>query len=215
VEHDRGEHRAHRGSTGTREIPDGRADLHVVRSGCRLRRGDEDRGRLRPYHKFGGVSPNGASAEAAVGAAARTALNNYLLRGGGGKGRWSVHAFLDALGAKGVSALDRRRRSRRRGRGQPTSIALRFERRSERTERTFGAVGPVVAGAWQVVAPATSAQTPWVAFMKPFLLKKSSQFRLHSPSALSSTAWANDFNETKAYGSKTSTVRTSDQTAIA
>jgi hypothetical protein len=51
--------------------------------------------------------------------------------------------------------------------------------------------------------------------MKPFTLKSSSQFRLSSPSALSSDTWTKDFNETKAYGSKTSSVRTPEQTAVA
>jgi hypothetical protein len=51
--------------------------------------------------------------------------------------------------------------------------------------------------------------------MKPFMLRTASQFRLQSPSALSSDTWSKDFNETKAYGSKTSSVRTPEQTAVA
>jgi hypothetical protein len=169
-----------------------------------------------PYHKFGGVSPEGASAEAAVGAAARTALNYYLpAEAAAAKVDSQYAAFRDSLGAKGVSATSIAAGVAVGEAAANDIIALRSSDGRNAPTATFGAVGPVVAGAWQVVAPATSAQTPWVAFMKPFLLKKSSQFRLHLSSALASTAWANDFNETKAYGSKTSTVRTADQTAIA
>jgi hypothetical protein len=169
-----------------------------------------------PYHKFGGVNATGASAEAAVGAAARTALNYYLpAEAAAAKVDSQYTAFLDGLGAKGLSPASIAAGVAVGEAAANDIIALRSSDGRNAPTSTFGAIGPVVAGAWQVVPPATSAQTPWVAFMKPFLLKKSSQFRLHSPSALSSTAWANDFNETKAYGSKTSTVRTPEQTVIA
>jgi hypothetical protein len=169
-----------------------------------------------PYHKFGGVKATGASPEAAVGAATRTALNYYLpAEAAAAKVDSQYTAFLDGLGAKGLSAASISAGVAVGEAAANDIIALRSSDGRNAPTSTFGAIGPVVAGAWQVVPPATSAQTPWVAFMKPFLLKKSSQFRLRSPSALSSTAWANDFNETKAYGSKTSTVRTPEQTAIA
>ncbi len=51
--------------------------------------------------------------------------------------------------------------------------------------------------------------------MKPFMLKRSSQFRAALPPALSSGAWAREFQETKDFGSATSSVRTPDETAIA
>jgi hypothetical protein len=73
------------------------------------------------------------------------------------------------------------------------------------------------AGQWQVVPPfvAVGAQTPWVAFMRPFMLQSASQFRAQPPPALGSAQYAADFNETKDYGSATSAVRTPDQTAVA
>ena len=51
--------------------------------------------------------------------------------------------------------------------------------------------------------------------MQPFMLDSTSQFRAPPPPALSSAQYATDLNETEAYGSKTSAVRTSEQTAIA
>ena len=81
---------------------------------------------------------------------------------------------------------------------------------------TFGS-GP---GAWILptdnTAPAfQTPQTPWVAQMRPFLIQTASQFRPGPPPALTSVRYARDLNETKAYGSRTSTVRSAAQTQTA
>ena len=55
--------------------------------------------------------------------------------------------------------------------------------------------------------------TPWVGGVKPFLMQSSSQFRTAGPLAMSSAAWAADFNEVKTLGSATSAVRTPDADA--
>jgi len=80
----------------------------------------------------------------------------------------------------------------------------------------YGA-GPLQAGVWVFAPPPSlqSAQTPWMAFMQPFLLASTAQFRAPSPPALTSAQYAADFNETKAYGAVNSSVRTPEQTAIA
>jgi hypothetical protein len=75
-------------------------------------------------------------------------------------------------------------------------------------------------GHWQpLVNPATGQPildpTPWVGGVKPFLMQSSSQFRTAGPNALSSAAWAADFNEVKSLGSLTSAIRTPEQTHIA
>jgi hypothetical protein len=57
--------------------------------------------------------------------------------------------------------------------------------------------------------------TPWVGGVRPFLMRSSSQFRTDGPQALSSAAWAEDFNEVKALGAVNSTARTAEQTHIA
>ena len=71
-------------------------------------------------------------------------------------------------------------------------------------------------GHWQpLLNPDGSLQldpTAWVANVKPFLLRTSSQFRSEGPQALGSTAYAVDVNETKALGSVSSTVRSAEQT---
>jgi len=78
-------------------------------------------------------------------------------------------------------------------------------------------VAPQPPGTW-VFAPlpsAQSAQTPWIAFMKPFLLDSASQFRAPAPPSLTSAQYTADFNEVKSMGSVGSTARNADQTAIA
>ena len=58
-------------------------------------------------------------------------------------------------------------------------------------------------------------QTPWVAVMKPFLLRSDSQFRAPAPPALTDPQWIADRNETTKYGKSNSTFRSDEQTAIA
>jgi hypothetical protein len=65
-----------------------------------------------------------------------------------------------------------------------------------------------VPGQWQIVPPATTAQTPWVGSMHPFLLKSSSQFRPGPPRALNSWTFKRDLAETQAFGAKASTAHT-------
>jgi hypothetical protein len=75
-------------------------------------------------------------------------------------------------------------------------------------------------GHWQPLVNPTTGQpildpAAWVGGVKPFLMQSSSQFRTPGPNALSSAAWAKDYNEVKALGSVNSTVRTAEQTHIA
>jgi hypothetical protein len=50
---------------------------------------------------------------------------------------------------------------------------------------------------------------------RPWFMKSAAQFRPGPPPALTSALWARDYNEIKAVGSATSTVRTPEQNAIA
>src|SRR5215207_365755 len=74
-------------------------------------------------------------------------------------------------------------------------------------------------GHWQPLLNPDGTQmldpTPWVGGVRPFLMQSSSQFRTDGPNALTSAAYAEDFNEVKALGSINSTTRTSEQTHIA
>jgi len=70
-------------------------------------------------------------------------------------------------------------------------------------------------GHWQPDPPQSLDPTPWVGGVQPFLMQNSSQFRTDGPNALTSAAYAEDFNEVKTLGSTNSTVRTAEQTHIA
>ena len=61
------------------------------------------------------------------------------------------------------------------------------------------------------VPTALTVGSTWVD-LKPFVLKSSSQFRPQPPLPLSGEQWANDYNEIKRLGSRTSTQRTAKQT---
>ena len=69
---------------------------------------------------------------------------------------------------------------------------------------------------WPLLDPVTMLPaldpTPWVGGVHPFLLTSSSQFRTAGPNALSSAAWAKDYNEVKAIGALNSATRLPDQT---
>jgi len=69
---------------------------------------------------------------------------------------------------------------------------------------------------WPLIDPVTMLPaldpTPWVGGVRPFMLTSPSQFRTAGPNALSSTAWAKDYNEVKAIGALNSVTRLPDQT---
>jgi hypothetical protein len=74
------------------------------------------------------------------------------------------------------------------------------------------------AGDWQPIGwPATPAFDPdgYVGNMKPFLITSPSQFRSKGPYALTSKAYAREFDEVKELGALNSSTRTADQTAAA
>jgi hypothetical protein len=165
--------------------------------------------RYEPYHRFPAAAGH-ASAEAAVVAAAYETLRSYLGDPGG---------LLAAKYAASIAALAAGAETARGiavGQAAAADIeALRANDGRNATTAVYGAIGPAVAGVWQVVPPSTFAQTPWVAFMQPFMTQSASQFRTPPPPAMTSAQYATDFNETKLYGSSTSGVRSSAQTAVA
>jgi len=72
------------------------------------------------------------------------------------------------------------------------------------------------AGVWIPTPPAhLLPQTPWVGQMVPFTMSSASQFLPDEPPpALTSTQWADDYNEVKTLGAVNSAVRTPKQTEI-
>lgn len=71
-------------------------------------------------------------------------------------------------------------------------------------------------GVWVPTPPAFAAYLlPQWAFVTPFAMSSSSQFRPPGPPALTSEKWATDYNEVKTFGPATGSVRTADQSNIA
>jgi hypothetical protein len=166
--------------------------------------------RYLPYHQFVAQAGN-ASIEAAVIAAAYNTLVFYL---------GDPSGTLASEYAASIAALPNYQNTARGiavGQAAAADIeALRANDGRDAPTPVFGA-GPLQPGLW-VWAPPPSlqiAQTPWLATMQPFMLQSTSRFRAPPPPALTSALYAADLNETEAYGSLTSTVRTSDETAVA
>ena len=72
------------------------------------------------------------------------------------------------------------------------------------------------AGVWIPTPPALAAPAiPWLSKVVPFTMKSPSDFRPDPPFSLSSSEWADDYNQVKTLGAVKSTVRTPAQTEIA
>jgi hypothetical protein len=71
-------------------------------------------------------------------------------------------------------------------------------------------------GEWRPTPPAFLLDpAPWLRIVRPFLVPRADMFRSDGPNALTSAAYAEDFDEVKRVGSATSTIRTADQTDAA
>ncbi len=77
-------------------------------------------------------------------------------------------------------------------------------------------LGGTAVGQWRPTPPAFApGATPQFAYMTPWAIAAPSQFRPAGPPALTSARYAKDFNETKTFGSISSSTRTPDQTVYA
>ncbi|MEU4426786.1 vanadium-dependent haloperoxidase [Actinoplanes sp. NPDC024001] len=146
-----------------------------------------------------------------VPAAVATAAHQVLL------GLFPAQA--DALRARYDQALaaipDGRAKSRGVAIGAATAAAMIEDRRND---GAFSSVTwPVsdVPGEWRPTPPAFAQTGAWYAFLKPFVVRDPSRYRVSGPPALTSRSYARQTNEVQALGSITSTVRTPDQTEAA
>ena len=75
---------------------------------------------------------------------------------------------------------------------------------------------PLAPGVWRPAAPTfTPFFDPWLAKMRPLLLRSNSQFRPDGPPALTSKRYTRDFKEVKELGSLEGSQRTPEQTETA
>jgi hypothetical protein len=70
-------------------------------------------------------------------------------------------------------------------------------------------------GVWRLTPPFAAPQTPWVGSVRPFVLPSLDRFLPDPPPSLRSNQWVKAFNEIKAYGAATGSVRSDRQTAVA
>jgi hypothetical protein len=75
---------------------------------------------------------------------------------------------------------------------------------------------PEAPGVWRPTPPNFATDpAAWVGTVLPFIVPSAEMLRTDGPNALTSAAYAEDFNEIKELGSLTSTIRTADQTDAA
>jgi hypothetical protein len=160
-------------------------------------------------------APAGASPRAAVAAAAYTTLAYYFPT----LAPSLVSTYRDYLNLT-LAAVPEKARLAGIAVGAAAAsqlIASRFgDGRNAAGSAPFG-VAPQPPGTWVFAPPpsAQSAQTPWVAAMKPFMLTSADQFRAPAPPAIGSPEYAAGLNEVETMGGATSSARTPAQTATA
>jgi hypothetical protein len=74
---------------------------------------------------------------------------------------------------------------------------------------------PPGSGIWRLTPPFAAPQTPWVGNVRRFVLRSVDQFLPDPPPSPQSDKWVKAFNEIKAYGELTSSVRSDEQTNVA
>ncbi len=164
-----------------------------------------------------------ASTDAAAATAAYRVLSDIVATVPAAVAFANRSALLDRLAADYATTLAAIPDTRWRARGiaavRVAAAAMLVARRRDGRFASSPWVPSSAPGHWQPLLNPDGTQmldpTPWIGEVRPFLIKSSSQFRTAGPPALSSAAWARDFNEVKALGSAASTVRTPEQTDIA
>ena len=158
------------------------------------------------------TAPAGASPDAAVVEAAYRTLVNYFPLQAGTLGA----LYTEALGliADGTAKID----------GQAVGLAAATNiialRSGDGRMTPIGVSTPFPTlppgpGVWRLTPPFAAPQVPWVGNVRRFVLRSVDQFLPDPPPSLQSDEWVEAFNEVKAYGEATSSVRSDEQTTIA
>ncbi len=166
------------------------------------------RGGYRPF-AIDVDAPVGASAEAAVAAAAHRILVHYLPA--------QAPGIIDPAYAASLATIpDGQAKTDGVTTGEQVADLLIAERADDgfRAPYTYTPPSPPIPGVWLPTAPTPPIGT-YLGHMRPFALASADQFRPSGPPALDSKRWAADFNETKEMGSSASTTRTPEQAIAA
>ena len=155
------------------------------------------------YEAVNATAP-GASVDAAVAAANRATLTKLMA---------SQQASIDAAYQAALTQIaDGPAKTAGIAAGEQAAAAV-LARRADDGALPAESYRPA-ATAGTYVPTATPAVTQW-SQRKPWLMASAAQFRPGPPPALTSDAWARDYNEVKSFGAKNSTRRSAEQTEIA
>jgi hypothetical protein len=152
-------------------------------------------------------APAGASAEAAVAAAAHRILVHYLP---------AQSDFVDDAYVESLSTItDGSAEDDGVAVGEAVADALIAQRAGDgfRAPVTYTPPNPPVPGVWIPTGPVPIG--PYLGLMEPFSLDSADQFRPKGPPDLGSRKWARDYEEVRTIGSASSTTRTDEQTTAA
>ena len=155
-------------------------------------------------------APAGASAEAAVAAAAHRILENYLP---GQEAGIIDPAYVASL----ASIAGGQAKTNGVAVGEAVANLLIAQRSDDGFRAAVPAYtppSPPIPGVWIPTAP-TPPIGPYLGLMRPFSLDSADQFRPGGPPGLDTKKWARAYNEVKEIGSSTSTTRTQEQTVAA
>jgi hypothetical protein len=154
------------------------------------------------------VAPPRGASSASVDAAVAAAHRGVLLKLMPAQQVSIEAAYRSALGA--IPEGDAK--SRGIAVGEQSAARVLADRADDRAGTSVAHRPHTTAG---VYVPTAAAAVPQWSQRKPWLMTGSAQFRPAAPPALTSAEWLRDYNEVKAIGSKASTSRTAEQTAIA
>jgi hypothetical protein len=154
-------------------------------------------------------APAGASAEAAVVAAAHATLVHYLPD--------QRTTILDPAYEQSLGTIpDGQAKDDGVATGEEVAGILIQQRADDgfRDPVEYIPPDPPIPGVWIPTAQSPPVGT-YMPYMRPFSLRRPSQFRPGGPPRLSSRRWAREYNEVKEIGSRASTTRTAEQTLAA
>jgi hypothetical protein len=127
----------------------------------------------------------------------------------------SQAASFDALLATSISGIRVKQLDRGKVIGQAAAHAIIARRANDGFDSVVPYTPSGLLGHYAYTPGITVVTARELEFVTPFALERKDQFRASGPYALDSAEYAADFNEVKAIGSLTSTVRTVDQTDAA
>ena len=164
-------------------------------------------GRHRPYLAAPAADPSDSKKAAAATAAFHVLVGLFPAQ------QPSLHPLYEASLA---SVTDGPAKTGGIAAGEAAAAAMLAARANDGRGGPFTFVFGTTPGVWRPTPPNFGLDpAPWVANVRPFLVPSVEMLRTDGPNALTSAAYAEDFNEVKELGSLASTSRSADQTQAA